>query len=185
MLFAFCLPALASVAGPVSGSSVLPHRPAVVVTHYKEAWLPVVGAEGYSPVVISEGKPAALSVNTGMMLTLGERYAPGFVTIANTDLADVPSTDAATEASMPNELKSTAVNFTADLTSDVDIADAYAIMIVYPPDRPADAPPVLAIYAKDIGPLQSGATTHVSVRLPKLGQIESPDWKILIFAAGR
>jgi hypothetical protein len=163
----------------------LPDRPAVAITNYKGNWLPVVGADGYSPIIVADGSQVSLSINTGMRLIVGDHFGPGFVTVADVDIEEVKATDAATEASMPNELKSTTVSYSANLTADMDIPDAYAVMIANLPEKTPDAPPVLAIFVQKIGDLAAGTRDHFTVKLSKLGQEDNPDWNILVFAAGR
>ncbi|HTU03588.1 MAG TPA: hypothetical protein VMG58_17280, partial [Candidatus Sulfotelmatobacter sp.] len=164
----------------------LPDRPVSALTKYKDNWLPVVGADANAPIVVANGSQVVLGSSSGILLTVGEHYADGFVTIADVYSRDVPVTnDAETAASNPNEMKATSVDLKATLTSDIDIPDAYALLIAYPPNQSPTAPPMLAVIAQKIGDLTAGRQTHFSARLPKLEQDEGPGWNILVFDAGR
>jgi hypothetical protein len=166
--------------------SQLPDRPAAAITNYKDTWLPVVGADHNAAIVVFNGNAVTLGAGAGIVLTVGDRYADGFVTIKDAYSSDVPFTnDAQTAASMANEVKSTSVRLQAGLTSDIDIPDAYALLITYPPSKSPDAPPILAVMVQGIGDLKAGVAAHLSAVLPKLEQEEGQGWSILVFDAGR
>jgi hypothetical protein len=153
---------------------------------YKDRLCPVVGAEGNAPIIFADGNQVALGASASIALSVGDRYADGFVAIADVYSTDVPiSNDPETAATSTIEMKATMVDVRASLTPDIDIPDVYAIFIAYPPTKSPDAPPVLAAVVHKIGNLGAGRQTRISVRLPKLGQGEGPAWSILVFDAGR
>jgi len=83
--------------------SQLPDRPAAAITNYKDTWLPVVGADHAAAIVVFNGNAVTLGTGAGIVLTVGDRYADGFVTIKDAYSSDVPFTnDAQTAASMAN-----------------------------------------------------------------------------------
>jgi hypothetical protein len=167
-------------------TSQLPDRPAAAVTNYKDAWLPVLGADGNAPIIVAGGSPVTLSSSAGIMLTVGDHYAEGFVTIKDLYCADAPTTnDAQTAATMANEMKATMVILEASLDSDIDIPDAYAFLITYLPSKNPDAAPMLAVMVQGLGDLKAGAQKHLKVVLPKFDQQEDQGWNILVFDAGR
>jgi hypothetical protein len=176
---------LLTVAISAQTAPTLPDRPAAAITNYKGAWLPVVGTNNNAAVVVSSGSPVSLALNAGIMLTVGDRYADGFVTVKDAFSADVPTSNDLETAATTTEMKPTQVNLQANLTSDIDIPDAYALLIAYAPSKNPDAAPMLAVVAHTIGDLKAGVEKHLSVKLPKLGQDEGPGWSILVFDAGR
>ncbi len=183
--YLFVLPILTLTIGAQT-TPQLPDRPAAAITNYKDAWLPVVGTDNNAAVVVSGGNPVTLGKNAGIVLTVGDRYADGYVTVKDVFTSDVPVTnDAQTAATMANEMKPTSVTLEATLTSDIDIPDAYAFLITYPPTKTPDAAPMLAVVAHTIGDLKAGVAAHLSAVLPKLDQEEGKGWSILVFDAGR
>jgi hypothetical protein len=86
---------------------------------------------------------------------------------------------------MPNEMAATSVTLRANLTSDVDIPDAYALLITYRPTKNPDDPPMLAVIVHSIGDLKAGASKSLTATLPKFNQAEGQGWSILVFDAGR
>ncbi|HMD61826.1 MAG TPA: hypothetical protein VKG78_10355 [Opitutaceae bacterium] len=185
--FLLALPAVTlTIAAQTAPAPQLPDRPAVAMTRYKDNWLPIVGADANAPIVVANSNPVTVSASAGIVLSVGDRYASGFVKIEDVYASDVPVTnDPVTAASNPNEFKVTAVDLKAKLTPDVDIPDAYALLIAYPPDQDANSQPKLAVMVHKIGDLTAGKQTSMSARLPKLGQDEGPGWSILVFDAGR
>jgi hypothetical protein len=184
--FLTALPFLALVLGAQTlADSQLPDRPAAAVTNYKDAWLPVVGADHSSAIVVSGGTPVTLGPNAGIMLSVGDKYAGGFVTIADVDLSDVPVTNDPETAATMRQMEPTLQSLKANLTSDVDIPDAYALIVSKAPTSSPDAPPLLAVVVQAIGDLKAGATAHLSATLPKISKDESHTWSVLVFDAGR
>ena len=170
--YLFALPILTLTIGAQT-TPQLPDRPAAAITNYKDAWLPVVGTDNNVAVVVSGGNPVTLGKNAGIVLTVGDRYADGFVTVKDVFTSDVPVTnDAQTAATMANEMKPTSVTLEATLTSDIDIPDAYAFLITYPPTKTPDAALMLAVVAHTIGGLKAGVAAHLSAVLPKMDQEE-------------
>jgi hypothetical protein len=163
----------------------LPDRPAVAITNYKDTWLPVVGTDNNAAVVVSNGSTVTLGKNAGIVLTVGDRYADGLVTVKDAFTTDVPASTDLQEAATSSTLKSTMETLQVDLTSDIDIPDAYAFLITYPPSKTPDGAPMLAVVPHTIGDLKAGVQKHISAVLPKLGQDEGPAWSILVFDAGR
>ena len=164
----------------------LPDRPAAAITRYKGDWIPVVGADFDAPVVMDSGKPVTLGKAAPIMITLGEAYAPGFVTIASVYTSDVPvANDAATAAQMATDMRATVVLLVADLSSDVTVPDAYALLVACPPGLKPGDPPQLAAMVHRIGELAAGKPFHLSVRLPKITQEEGPGWCVLVCSEGR
>jgi hypothetical protein len=166
-------------------SPKLPDRPAAALTMYKGNWAPVVGADGNAPIVVANGTQVTLANNAGIVLSVGDRYADGFVTLANVQVIDVPTQNGPEAASMSIEMKSTHVYYSVDLTPDVDAPDAYALLISYPPNQHSDAPPALATVLHQIGNLTAGKRTHMKVVLPKLNEADGPGWNCLVFTAAR
>jgi hypothetical protein len=181
------LPFLALAVGAQTATTAqLPDRPAAAITNYKDTWLPVVGADQNAPIVVFNGNPVTLGSGAGIVLTVADRYANGFVTIKDAFCSDVPVTnDAQTAAEMANEMKPTSEILQASLTADVDIPDAYALLITYPPSKTPDAAPMLAVVTQSVGDLKAGVGAHLRAVLPKLGQEEGKGWSILVFDAGR
>jgi hypothetical protein len=163
----------------------LPDRPAAALSKYKGSWAPVVGAEGGAPIVGVAGGQQTLEANAGIAFGVGDHYADGFVTITEVHVTDVPpTTDAEQAVTLSTGIKATAVVFEADLTPDIDLAGAYAVLISPPPGQSPDAPS-LASFVHQIGPLPAGKATHLSVVLPKLSQVVEQKWSVLVFVAGR
>ncbi|HXQ80374.1 MAG TPA: hypothetical protein VN775_03615 [Opitutaceae bacterium] len=147
---------------------------------------PVVGAEGNAPIVIADGSQVTLGGRASIVLTSSDHYADGFVTIADLYTQDVPTTDDPETAALnSNEMKPTLEDLKATLTPDIDIPDAYALLVTYPPNQNPNAQPVLAVIVHKVGDLTAGRPTHVSIRLPKIRQEEGPGWNVLVFDAGR
>lgn len=182
-----CIIALPLLALATSAQTTpqLPDRPAAAITNYKDTWLPVVGTAADAAVVVSNGSTVTLGKNAGIVLTVGDRYADGLVTAKDVFSTDVPASSDLQEAATSSTLKSTMVTLQADLTSDVDIPDAYALLISYPPSKTPDAAPMLAVVPHTIGDLKAGVQKHISAVLPKFGRDEGPAWSILVFDAGR
>lgn len=185
-----CLVSLPAVIVAISSQAMatqqLPDRPAAVVTNHDGAWMAVVGVDANAPVVDANGSRLVLNRTAGVLLTPSDRYAGGFVTISEEDMADVPVTnDPDTASTMPNEMQATSGVLSASLASDVDIPGAYALLIHLPPSQDPDSPPPLAVVLHNIGDLKAGSQTHLSVVLPKIKTGEEPGWGILIFASGQ
>lgn len=183
-----CLIALPLVAIAVSAqtTSPLPDRPAAAISNYKDTWLPVVGTDNNAAVVVpAGGSPVTLGLNAGIVLSVGDHFADGFVTVKDAFTVDVPTSNDLQTAATTSQMKPTSVTLQATLTSDVDIPDAYALLITYPPTKTADAAPMLAVVPHTIGDLKAGVTKHISAVLPKLNEDEGPGWSILVFDAGR
>jgi hypothetical protein len=176
---------LLTVAISAQTASTLPDRPAAAITNYKGTWLPVVGTNNNAAVVVSEGNPIPLAPNAGIVLTVGDHYADGFVTLKDVFSADVPTSNDLETAATSTQMKPTQVTLQASLTSDVDIPDAYALLIAYAPSKNPDAAPMLAVVAHTVGDLKAGVEKHMTAVLPKLSQDEGPGWSILVFDAGR
>ncbi len=187
-----CLVALPFFALALGAQTVanpqLPDRPAAAITNYKDAWLPVVGADHNSVIVVSNGNPVTLGPNAGIVLSVGDRYAPGFVTIADLEVADVPVTNDPETAATMRQMEPTLQKLTANVTSDVDIPDAYTLIVTHAPpaaNAGPDAPPMLAIVVQAAGDLKAGVATHLSALLPKISKEENQAWSILVFDQGR
>ena len=179
------LPVLSlSLGAQTPAAPQLPDRPAAAAAKYKDKWLPVVGADANGPIVVADGNVVTLSASTGILLSIGDHYADGFVTIKDVYSADVPpSTDPDVIAS--NEMKATLVDVKASLTSDVDIPDAYALLVAYAPNPNQNAPQALAVMVRKIGDLTAGNQKSFTARLPKFDQNEGQGWNILVFDQGR
>src|SRR5271169_107777 len=92
--FLAALPLLTLAIGAQTGAtSRLPDRPAAALSMYKDKLFPVVGADGNAPIVIADGSQVTLGGRASIVLTSGDRYADGFVTIADLYTQDVPTTD--------------------------------------------------------------------------------------------
>jgi hypothetical protein len=179
------LPILAlSIGAQAFADTQLPDRPAAALTMYKDKLCPVLGAQGNAPIIVADGNQVVLGAGASIALSVGDRYADGFVKIDDLFTADVPPSNDPNDIAS-NEMKASQVDVKATLTPDIDIPDAYAILIAYPPSKNPDAAPVLAAVVHKIGDLAAGRPTRISVRLPKLGQEEGPAWSILVFDAGR
>src|SRR5208283_290612 len=120
----------------------------------------------------SNGNPVSLAPNAGIMLSVGDRYADGFVTVKDAFSADVPTSNDLETAATSTQMKPTQVTLQANLTSDVDIPDAYALLITYAPSKNPDAAPVLAVVPHTIGDMKAGVGKHMTAVLPKFGQDE-------------
>jgi hypothetical protein len=176
---------LIGLAASAQTTAPLPDRPAAAITNYKDTWLPIVGTDNNAAVVVSNGSPVSLGLNAGIVLSVGDHFADGFVTVKDAFTADVPTSNDLQTAATTSQMKPTSVTLQATLTSDVDIPDAYALLITYPPSKTQDAVPLLAVIAHTIGDLKAGSPKHFSAVLPKLNQDEGPGWSILVFDAGR
>jgi hypothetical protein len=164
----------------------LPDRPAIALSNYKDSWVPVVGVDAGGPVALDNGGKVSLAPNARIMLSVGDRYADGFVTISDAHLTNAPgTTDPDMAEAMDYDMKSTVENYEADLTSDTDIPKAFALFVLPLPPLKADSPPRIAVLARSIGDLQAGKQTHLSAKLPKIGPADGPDWIALVYYAGR
>jgi hypothetical protein len=76
----------------------LPDRPAAAISNNKGTWLSVVGADNNAPVFVANRSAVTLGINAGNMLTVGDRYADGFVTIEDAYVSAVPTTNDAQTA---------------------------------------------------------------------------------------
>jgi hypothetical protein len=183
-----CLVALPILALSVGAQAVadpqLPDRAAAALTMYKDRLWPIVGAEGNAPIIVADGNQVTLGASASIAVSVGDRYADGFVKIDDLLTVDVPPSNDPNDIAS-NEMKASQVDVRATLTSAIDIPDAYAILITYPPSKNPDAAPMLAAVVHKIGDLTAGRETRISVRLPKLAQDEGPSWSILLFDAGR
>src|ERR1019366_4024059 len=167
-------------------NSQLLDRPAVALSNYKDNWVPVVGVNGDSLIVTANGSPVVIEGRAGIALSVGDRYANGFVTISDVSSRDVPAiNDPETAATNASDFKPKSVIFALDMESDIDVPNAYTLFIAVPHDQSPDAPPALAIIARQIGDIYAGKQIHLSFQLPKLGQDEGKEWTALVFAAGR
>jgi len=185
--FLVALPLLTlAIGAQIRATTQLPDRPAAALSMYKDKLFPVVGAEGNAPIVIADGSQVTLGGLASIVLTSSDHYADGFVTIADLYTQDVPTTDDPETAALnSNEMKPTLEDLKATLTPDIDIPDAYALLVTYPPNQNPNAQPVLAVIVHKVGDLTAGRPTHLSIRLPKIRQEEGPGWNILVFDAGR
>jgi hypothetical protein len=167
----------------------LPDRPAAAIAKYKDNMLPIVDVQGSYPMVVEDGNQVALDRDAGIVLSLGERYADGFVTISDVTQTDVQMAsneiDRDVGASLGAGEKAGPVAFEANLTADRDVWDAYALLVSLRPDQGPDKPPMLAVVAQQIGNLSAGKQKHLSVRLPGLSGEARPVWGVLVFSAGR
>jgi hypothetical protein len=181
------LPLLAAgVCAQTESGPQLPDRPAIALSNFKDSWVPVVGVDGGAPVALDNGGKVSLAPNAGIILSVGDHYADGFVTIADAHLTNAAGTiDPDTAEAMDSDMKSSVEDYEADLTSDTDIPKAYALFVLPLPPKQADAPPRIAVLARPIGDLQAGKLTHLSARLPNIGPAGSPDWVALVYDAGR
>jgi hypothetical protein len=182
--YLIALPFLALATGAQTPPQ-LPDRPAAAITNYKDTWLPVVGTVNSAAVVVFSGSPVTLGLNTGIMLSVGDHYADGFVTVKDVSLNDVPASTDLEAAATTSTLKATTETLQANLTSDVDIPDAYALLITYVPSKTPDAAPKLAVVPHTIGDLKAGVQKHLLAVLPKFDEDENTAWSILVFDAGR
>jgi hypothetical protein len=162
----------------------MPDRPAAAISKYKDSWVPVVAADGLSPVAMANNAQVVLEANAGIALTVGDHYGPGFVKVTDSNLADVAATNDAEAAATDSNMKATSEKFDATLEADSDIPNVYAVMIGAPAQKP-DAGPVLAARVSQIGDLQAGKPKHFVVLLPKLRYDGAKDWSMLVFANGR
>ncbi len=102
------LPVLTLALGAQTVVPPLPDRPALAITRYNDAWLPVMGADGYKPVVVSDGAQVTVSGGAKVMLTPSDRYADGFVSIGDVSATDVPvTTDPDIADNMPSIMDTT------------------------------------------------------------------------------
>jgi hypothetical protein len=180
------VPLLATaLAAQTDAGAPLPDRPAVALSRYKDAWVPVVGVEGGAPVALDNSGRVTLPPDSGIALSVGSRFADGFVTVGQAHFTDVPSTtDPDTAEAMAFDMKSGVQTFEADLTADAEVPGAYALFVrTQAPAKPEEAPRLMVI-SKPIGDLQPGRATHVSARLPKPPD-GATDWNLLVFTAGR
>lgn len=166
-------------------NSQLLDRPAVGLSNYKDNWVPVVGVDGDSLIVTANGSPVVIEGRAGIALSVGDRYANGFVTISDVSSRDVPAINDPESAATNTDFKPTSVIFALDMESDIDVPNAYTLFVAVPHDQSPDAQPALAIIARQIGDLHAGKQIHLSFQLPKLGQDEGKEWTALVFAAGR
>ncbi|MGA2016543.1 MAG: hypothetical protein ABSH26_06270 [Opitutaceae bacterium] len=173
-----------SIGAQAFAAPQLPDRPASAITKYKDNWTAVVGATVDAPVIFADGTTVPLTSGAGILLTVGDHYADGFVTVTDFYSSDVPpTTDPDVIAS--HELKATQVDVKANLTSNVDIPDAYALLITYAPNPNPNAQQTLAVMARKIGDLTAGKEKSFSARLPKFGEDEASGWHLLVYDAGR
>jgi hypothetical protein len=164
----------------------LPDRPAVALSKYKDAWVPVVGVEPVGTIALDSAGRVVLPPDAGIALTVGGRYGDGFVTVADAHSVDVPPVRNAEEAeTMAASFKVTAETYEAGLTSDADLPGAYAIFILPAPPGKGDEAPSLAVLARPIGDLKAGKPAHLSATLPKPDEKEGRDWALLVYCAGR
>jgi hypothetical protein len=162
----------------------MPDRPAAAVSKYKDSWVPVVGADGVTPIAMANNAQVVLETNAGIVLTVGDHYAPGFIKVTDPNLANVAATNDAEAAATDTSMKATSEKFDATVEADTDIPDVYAVMIGSPAQK-ADAAPVLAVRVSQIGDLQAGKPKHFVVLLPKLRFDGPKDWSVLVFSNGR
>jgi len=186
MRILLALPVLAAgaLAQPASANP-LPDRPAIALARYKESWTPIVGFEAGSPVALDSGGKVTLPAAAGILLSVGDRFADGFVTISDrrtTDVAQTADPDMAEDPTMNARLGTEL--YEATLTSDTDLPAAYAILVTPAPPQ-ADAQPRMAALVRPIGHLEAGKPALLSVQVPKLGQEGGPDWTVLVYSAGR
>jgi hypothetical protein len=161
-------------------------RPAVTLYNHKGNWVPVIGVDGDSLIVTVNGSPEVVRGGAGIALSVGDRYANGFVTISDVSSRDVPAiNDLEAAVTNASDFKPTSVIFALNIESDIDVSNAYVLFVALPHDQTPDAPPALAIIAREIGDLHAGKQMHLSFQLPKLGQDEGREWTALVFAAGR
>ena len=168
-----------------AAATPLPDRPAAALSKYKDNWVPVVGAEGATPVAMAGTGQVTLETNAGIALSVGDHYAGGFVTVTDAQSTDVPAVNDAEQAATETSFKSTAETFEATLVADSDIPGVYAVMIGSPPDQKPDAAPSLAVKVWQIGDLKAGKVKHIAVKLPKLRYDGGPEWSLLLFTGGR
>jgi hypothetical protein len=173
--------ALAAQAAPEAS---LPDRPAAAVSKYKDNWAPVVAAHSSLPVVMVDKSQVVLEANAPILLTIGEHYSPGFVTIKDINLTDIAPTNDLEQAATDSNMKATAETFDATVESDTDLSNAYAVLIASPQKEAPDAPPSLAVRVSEIGDMTAGKSNHLSVRLPKVRFGGERDWSLLIFSGG-
>ena len=87
------LPLLAAgVCAQTEPAPALPDRPAVALSKYKDSWAPVVGFEAGAPIALDNGGKVSLPANAGLILSVGDRYADGFVTVADAHATELPET---------------------------------------------------------------------------------------------
>lgn len=186
------LPFLTIAAGAQTSadSQKLPDRPAVAVASQGSDWKAVVGAEGSAPIIASDGNAVTVKGPTRLMLLPGGKYGRGFITISDLLTKDVQKTNdpdvaADMEDTMASNMEPTSETLKASLTSDTDIPDAYALIIANRASAKLDAPPTLAIYVSNLGDLKAGATSNLSVVLPKVDPGYATDWNILVYSGGK
>lgn len=165
----------------------LPDRPAIAITRHEDAWVPVVGADGYCPVIASNGGTVTVRGGARIILTPGDRYADGSITISDVSATDVPvTTDPDIAENMPTIMDTTSEVFRATLTSSVDVAKAYVLLLSYSEDAGnPDTPPVLAVVPDKVGELKAGEPKAFSIVLPKPKSGQRPGWSVLVYVAGR
>jgi hypothetical protein len=185
--FLLALPVLAvGLRAQNTPAPALPDRPAIALSKYNESWVPVVGVDGGAPVALDNGGKVALAANAFMILSVGDRYAEGFVTVADPHLTVVPgAVDPDMAEAMDSDMKSNAEEYEADLTSDTDLANAYALFVLPRAPQKADSPPGLAVLARSIGEMKAGKPTHLSAKLPNIAPSGGQDWTVLVYDAGR
>jgi hypothetical protein len=181
------LPVLAvAVSGQTAPETHLPDRPAIALSKYNQSWVPVVGVAAGVPVALDNGGKVSLAANAGMILSVGDRYADGFVTVANANLTVAPgAVDPDMAEAMDSDMKSNAEDYEADLTSETDIDNAYALFVLPRPSQKPDALPRLAVVARPIGEMKAGKLTHLSAKLPNIAQTGGQDWTVLVYDSGR
>ena len=164
----------------------LPERPAAAVARYNDAWIPVIGIEGDTPIGVAGSHPVTVEKGAKIALTPGDRFAKGFVNISDVYLTDVPVTNDTDIASkMPNELEATSQVLRATLNSEVDIQGAYVLLASRPSDQGRDTPPFLVVLAHKVGDLKASVPADLSVVLPKLARGGGQAWSILVYDGGR
>jgi len=173
-----------SIGAHAVGAPALPDRPTSAVTKYKDKWLPVVGADGASPIVVADGNTVTLGPTAGIMVVVGDRFADGLIKVDDLFTRDVPPSNDPNDIAS-NELKPTEVDVKATLTSTVDIPDAYAVLVTYAPNPDPNAQPTLAAMVRKIGDLAAGKEKSFTARLPKLNPNEAESWSLLVFDSGR
>lgn len=131
----------------------------VFVASYKDNWYPIVGAKGYSPIILTgEGKTKKLSRSAAISYSEGRMSVGGEIEIL----------DSSSQTDRIDGIQTSLRMYR--IVSEEDIDDLYFVILL----RPSGSQNVSAIMVKEIGDLEAGKPKSVSFRYSPMEETSNP-----------
>jgi hypothetical protein len=164
-------------------ATVLPDRPAVVMAQNGSAWQPVVDVDAMAPVVAVDksGATQKLAPTAHLVLTVGGKFGPGFVTVKDTDPDETAAKDPDAYGQAMSGASSTVI-FGTTLNSDTDLSNVFVALYFEQPSSGPDKPPSVAVVIRPVGALSAGKDFRLKSPLPSLEKIPNAEWRVLVFS---